>query len=163
MTMNNEYVFYYNLQEAIEYSGEDPTDYFADGSQLKADVWSMIERIWENLYVCYAVDTEDGGTSSIDACTLAVRHIENWIAENDAYYNQEYAIRQEQSLGTATSVSRYNDTPQGQGDWSDDKHTTNVTSATSTGTMSSAGKLDLLKNLKEEYFRKFLKQFAIIL
>lgn len=160
---NNEYVFYYNLQEAIEYSGEDPTKYFADDSKLKEDVWSMIERIWENLYVCYAVDTEDGGTASLDACELAVQHIENWIAENDAYYNQEYAIRQEQSLGTATSVSRYNDTPQGQGDWSDDKHTTNVTSATSTGTMSSAGKLDLLKNLKEEYFRKFLKQFAIIL
>lgn len=36
--MNNEYVFYYNLQEAIEYSGENPTDYFEDGSQLKADV-----------------------------------------------------------------------------------------------------------------------------
>lgn len=161
--MNNEYVFYYNLQEAIEYSGEDPTDYFEDGSQLKADVWSMIERMWENIYVCYAIDTEDGGTASTIACKIAVKRIENWIEENDAYYNQEYAIRQEQSLGTATSVSRYNDTPQGQGDWSDDKHTTNVTSATSTGTMSSAGKLDLLKNLKEEYFRKFLKQFAIIL
>lgn len=128
--------------------------------------------IWPKFYdkpICYSDDEEVADDDSEKVFANFIGPIIAWMSSSDTKFslliaNQE--ANKNNLLGQikASTVSRFNDTPQNGGDFSDDNHTTTITtgeSLTDGGTLLSRLNEveDNLKRLYEDWsneFRRFI-------
>ena len=128
--------------------------------------------IWPKFYdkaICYTDDDEIADNESYKVFANFVGPIISWMHASDHKFsllidNQE--ANRDKLLGQikSSSVSRFNDTPQNQGEFEDNSHNTNVTKTENAtdGTTLLARLNEIENNLKRLYedwsneFRKFI-------
>ena len=130
------------------------------------------EHIWPKFYdkaICYTDDDTIADEDSAKVFASFMGPIIAWMSSSDTKFslliaNQE--ANKTKLLGQikSSSVSRFNDTPQNQGQFEDDSHNTNVTKTENAtdGTTLLARLNEIENNLKRLYedwsneFRKFI-------
>lgn len=128
------------------------------------------EHIWPKFYdkaICYTDDDEIADNESYKVFANFVGPIIAWMTSSDTKFsliiaNQEANKTKLLDQIKSSSVNRYNDTPQNQGQFEDNSHNTNVTkteSATDGATLlARLNEIeDNLKRLYEDWSKEFRK------
>lgn len=140
---------------------------FYSGSEYLNKCWQ--EYIWPkfwNQFICF---TDDDSIKAAECFSDMIGQIVAWMKSSDSKYSLIIANQEDNKsklLGQIRSsgVSKFNDTPQNSGNFSDDEHNTTVTtteSSTDGGTLLSRLN-EIEDNLKRLYdnwsneFRKFI-------
>lgn len=140
---------------------------FYSGSEYLNKCWQ--EYIWPkfwNQFICF---TDDENIKAAECSVDVIGQIVAWMKSSDTKFSMLIANQEENKsklLGQIKSsgVSKFNDTPQNSGNFSDDEHNTTVTkteSSTDGGTLLSRLN-EIEDNLKRLYdnwsneFRKFI-------
>lgn len=117
----------------------------------------MIEHVFD---YCYVLEKEEDDDQTA-VHKLAYSMYKFLLDENDMY-NKEKSLLANITVGTTKTTSRFNDTPQNGGDWSDDQHTSTITTNEVIGTADTIYQLKLLKDLRIEYINHFRNKYEIM-
>ena len=122
---------------------------------------SHIASLLDNLYrlheenYCVFVDLETSATSESKRFIVKLLTLINQTAPRYKKLLTLYASEESKLLDGLTTESdgfvKFNDTPQGSGDFSDDTHATNITKTNSTTTTDVKTPMEKLKEIQDSY------------
>lgn len=138
-----------------------PDGYLTKLKALTGDYYDdVLKDMIDNVFdYCYVLEMEDGDQFAVRK--LAHSMYKFLLDENDMY-NKEKSLLANITVGTTKTTSKFNDTPQNGGDWSDDQHTSTITTNEVIGTADTIYQLKLLKDLRTEYINHFRDKFEIM-
>ena len=123
----------------------------------------FIDEYVKEIQDCAIVLEEPETTDELDELNKKrlYKDITEWLHDEEPVYNAKCEIIEEMSAGEAKTESRFNDTPQSQGNYSAETYTSTITTSKTSGTISSAEKKKLLENVRMGAVREFSRRFVI--
>lgn len=88
-------------------------------------------------------------------------NIKQWLLQNELLFEKTYDLIFNPSTATSKRTTRFNDTPQSEGNYSTDKYTSTVTTDEATGTVGSYEQLGHLNDIIQFVINDFRKRFVI--
>lgn len=122
------------------------------------DTVSYLKVIQSSIFVLEQYGNDD--FDSMNQLVLTQR-LKSWFKTNESIYNDKADLINKATSGTTVATTKFNDTPDSQGDYSAEKYTSTVTTNTVEGKLGSEEQIKLLKNLSDEYLSQFFKRFVI--
>lgn len=88
-------------------------------------------------------------------------NIKQWLLQNELLFEKTYELIFSPTIGTSKRTTKFNDTPQNDGNYGTDKYTSTVTTDEMTGTVGSSEQLRHLQDIIEFVIDDFRKRFVI--